>query len=132
MFDEMSGGIYVAAFARMRVKFRGTLPAFWRMRLRIAHSVWGVENGQQAAHAAANTGVAVCAAIHVKHRAQLVLDPGVRLPSTRVPVAPVADDRLPGTPSRVRAARPAKATALRAAVGMPWTSVRSSKTGWSC
>ena len=60
--------------------------------------------------------------IHERQRAQLAGLPGVKLPSSRAPAAPVADGRLAGTPSRARAARPANATACRASHGRPCSS----------
>src|SRR5207253_2603386 len=71
------------------------------------------------AYAAARVKGLAWAAIQDTQCAQLVQEPGVMCPSKRGPAAPVAPRRLAGTPSMLRAARPAKATALRASAAMP-------------
>ena len=70
-----------------------------------------------------NGGV-VWAAIHARQRAQLIDEPGVRLPSRREPAAPVAEGTFAGTPSSVNAASMPNDIALRTSAGTPTSSVR--------
>src|SRR5947209_17403789 len=68
--------------------------------------------GQELVYSRSPASGAVWAAIHARQRAQFADDPGVRLPRSRDPAAPVADGRFAGTPSTVRAASKADSTAL--------------------
>src|SRR5947209_6690345 len=81
---------------------------------------------------ASAAGGTACAAIQARQRPQLAGEPGVRLPSSREPPAPVAEGTLAATPSTVSAARIAKAIALRASAGTPAASVRSTGMPPSC
>ena len=67
--------------------------------------------------AALSDSGAAWVAIQVRQRAQLAEEPGVTLPRSRAPLAPVTVGRLAGTQSRVSAARPAAVIAFRAGAG---------------
>src|SRR5262249_59850262 len=88
-------------------------------------SAAGEGGGRTDGSGQATASGAVWALIQATQRAQLDDEPGVRLPSSRAPAAPVAAATLAGTPSTVSAASVPAVSALRASAGPPRRPVRA-------